>query len=242
MSMIQNIRKSGSGLNAAMGLLIFLVGCASADTTVSNPYMGPVLPRPERILIYDFTSDLRMVPSNSPLQRQLAGMTSNQSPEGAQLSQQLGGQIANDLVGQVRSMGLPAYRVAPGSTPRPGDIVLMGYFLTLDEGNAAKRVGLGFGSGAAELKITVEGYEMTPRWMRFLGSAEGEAGSGKTPGGAASLGVAIATANPVGLIIGGAMKAHGEMSGKETIQGASNRITPLIAQRLHDAFKRQFWI
>jgi hypothetical protein len=47
-----------------------------------------------------------------------------------------------------------------------------------------KRVTLGFGSGASELKTLVEGYQMTASGPRKLGQGAIDAGGGKIPGGA----------------------------------------------------------
>jgi len=230
----------------SIGLICFsmacLAGCASSESTVSRPYLGPKIAKPANILVYDFSSDLNEIPASSPLKRQLAEVRAAQSSENIELSKQLGAQIAGDLAMKIRTMGLPGKRALRGTVAKPGDFVLKGYFLTLDEGSTAKRMALGFGSGAAELKVTVEGYQMTAQGLKFLGSGEGEAGSGKTPGGALSLGVAIATANPVGIVVSGAMKTAGEVSGRETIQGASARITKQIEGRLQTAFEKQGWI
>ena len=48
-------------------------------------------------------------------------------------------------------MGLPAVAAAGQPAPQVDDIVLRGYFVSVDEGSAGKRVLVGFGSGAAEL-------------------------------------------------------------------------------------------
>ena len=101
---------------------------------------------------------------------------------------------------------------------------------------------LGFGSGAAELKTVVKAFVMTAQGLRPLGSGEVEAGSGKMPGGAVPLAVAVATANPVGLVVAGAAKAYGEASGSETIEGAAKRTAQEIADKCRLAAERQGWI
>ena len=80
-----------------------------------------------------------------------------------------------------------------------------------------------FGKGAADLKTVVNGFVMTAQGLSLLGSGGVDAGSGKTPGGAAPLVVAVATGNPLGLVVSGAAKAYGEASGSETIEGAAQR-------------------
>ena len=70
---------------------------------------------------------------------------------------------------------------------------------------------------------------MTAQGLRALGSGDVDAGSGKMPGGAIPLVVAVATANPIGLVVAGAAKGYGELSGSETIDGAAQRTAHEIA-------------
>jgi hypothetical protein len=42
--------------------------------------------------------------------------------------------------------------------PQINDILIRGYLVSIQEGSAAKRVAIGFGSGASELKTAVEGF------------------------------------------------------------------------------------
>lgn len=58
----------------------------------------------------------------------------------------------------------------------------MGSFEAVDTGSAAKRVVLGFGSRAADLRTAVEGYLMTEQGLRRLGSGTLESRGGRTPG------------------------------------------------------------
>lgn len=231
-----------SFIAVSLTALSILAGCASAEVNVNRPYMGGKLAKPSRILVYDFSSNFSDLPANSPLRKDLSGFSVPQTAHASEVSRKLGAEISSKLAADIRAMGLPAVKALAATQPRAGDFVLKGFFMSLDEGSAAKRVGLGFGSGAAELKVAVEAYQMTAEGLRFIGSGEGEAGSGKTPGTALSLGVAVATANPVGLIVSGAAKAAGEYSGKETIEGAANRITKLVSERLKTAFERHGWI
>ena len=79
-------------------------------------------------------------------------------------------------------MGLPAVQAAGQAPAQVNDIVLHGYFTTVDEGSEAKRLMVGFGSGAPELKTVIEGFQMTPQGLhrvrpgRLLGldPAQGE--------------------------------------------------------------------
>jgi hypothetical protein len=126
--------------------------------------------------------------------------------------------------------------------PRPDDIVVKGNFYGIDEGSRGKRVLLGFGSGAAELRTAVEAYQMTPDGLRRLAGGTTDAGTGKTPGMVAPLAVYAATANPLGLVVVGAMKIRGERTGSNTIEGAAKRTADEIAARLEEGARKQGWI
>jgi hypothetical protein len=62
------------------------------------------------------------------------------------------------------------------------------------------------------------------------------------PGVAAPLAVLAATANPIGLVVGGAVKATGEVTGSDTIEGAAKRTADEIAAQLKTAAEEQGWI
>jgi len=106
----------------------------------------------------------------------------------------------------------------------------------------AKRIALGFGSGAAELQTVVEGYLMTGQGLRRLGSGEIESTGPKAPGEALPLAVAAASGNPIGLIVSSAMKVGGEVSGSSTIESSAKRTAKEIADKLKAAAQRQGWL
>jgi hypothetical protein len=122
-------------------------------------------------------------------------------------------------------------------------IVFMGYFVSIDKGSGVKRVVLGFGSGSAELGTEVEGYLMTKQGLRRLGEGEVEATTGKAPGSATvPLAVAVVSGNPVGLVVSGAAKAEGELTGRTTIEGDAKRTAKEVGDQLKIAFQRQGWV
>jgi hypothetical protein len=123
-------------------------------------------------------------------------------------------------------MDLPAVRAAGQLAPAVNDIVLRGYSLSVDPGDATQRVMIGFGAGAAVLKTAVEGYRMTSAGLRRLGGGEVALGGGKVPGVLVPLAVSAGSGNPVELIVGGTVKAHGGLAqqGLELGEGVLDRI------------------
>jgi hypothetical protein len=228
---------------AASGLLalLALAGCASTEVTSRQSYAGPALPRPDRIIVRDFGATAREMPADSALAADFDA-TLPQTAEDVEVGRELGAKVAERLAAKLRDMGLPAVEAAEAAPARPGEIVVEGDFYAIEEGSAGRRVLVGFGSGAAELRTAVEVYRMTPDGLRHLaGGTTGSAGGG-TPGMAAPLAVYAATGNPLGLIVVGAMKLRGERTGSSAIEGAAERTAGEIAAQLRAGAEEQGWI
>jgi hypothetical protein len=228
---------------AAGGLLVLvaLAACASTKVTSTQAYTGPTLPRPDRILVEDFGATPGEVPPGSGLAAHAAGSVP-QTPEEIETGRRLGAEVARQLTLDLQNLGLPAVQAAAQPAPRPGDIVIKGNFFSVDQGSEARRVLIGFSSGSASLGTAVEVYQMTPGGLRHLGGGESDSAGNKTPGIVAPVVLFAATHNPIGLIVVGAMKAHGEMSGSDTIEGEAKRTADAIAARLKQGAEKQGWI
>jgi hypothetical protein len=227
-----------------MFALLFLAGCSSTQVIDRQSNIGgEKIARPDRILVYDFGSTPDDIPSDSFIADQISEPDTPPTEEQLRVGRELGVEVAKQLAAEISAMGLPGLRAADQPSPRPGDLVIKGYFLSVDQGSTAKRMLVGFGSGSADLKTFVEGYLMTDQGLRRLGSGEINSGAkGGTPGMIVPLAVTIATANPIGLAVGGAVKVAGEASGSDTIKGSAKRTAELIAKELHTKFEEQGWV
>jgi hypothetical protein len=154
----------------------------------------------------------------------------------------VGAEVAAKLVEEIHGMGMPAERAGTGTTPQINDIVIRGCLLSINEGSADKRVLIGFGSGASDLRVAAEGFQMTAHGLRKLGYGTENAGGSKTPGTALGAVALLATHNPVGLIVSGGMKIYGEESGKSSIEGRADQAAKEIADVLKQRFREQGWI
>jgi hypothetical protein len=222
--------------------LLLAAGCASTKVSDRQQVVTGQLPRPDHILVYDFIATPEDVPGDSALAGQKSEPAKPQTAEQIATGKKVGAEIATRLVEEIRSMGMPAERAVAGAQPQINDIVLRGYLLSIEEGSAAKRIGIGFGSGGSELKVAVEGFQMTAQGLRKLGSGDTDAGGSKGPGTAVGLVTLLATHNPAGLIISGGMKVYGEASGKSKIEGRADQTAKEIAGILKKRFQEQGWI
>lgn len=234
--------RTRSCIVACLFALVVIAGCASTKIASREPLVTEQLPRPAHIWVYDFAASAADVPADSTLAGQYSDDPTSQTAEYVATGRKLGAQIATELVEQIRGMGMPAEHAETGMPPQINDIVLRGYLISFKEGSAAKRVGIGFGSGASELRVAAEGFQVTAQGLRKLGSGTTASGSGKTPGAAVGAATFIATANPAGLIVSSGMKVYGEASGNSKLEGKATQAAKEIADLLKKRFQEQGWI
>ena len=231
-----------SQLILCLSTIIAVVGCASPNITERQEYRGGKIPRPAHILVYNFAATAAEVPTESALAKQNVELNPSQTVEQIAAGRQVGAQVATVLVKEIRDMGLPAQHASSHTKPQIGDLVIKGYVVSIDEGSAVKRVAIGFGSGASELKVMAEVYLMTDTGLRKLASGALDSSASKTPGAAVGAATFVATANPAGLIVSSGMKVYGETSGSSKIEGRADDLAKDIAKVLRVKFKEQGWI
>ncbi len=138
--------------------------------------------------------------------------------------------------------GIAAIAAAAGPVPLPGDAVIRGEFVSIDEGDRAKRMLIGFGAGSAGLETLVEGYVVTTRGLVPLGSAQIETSGGKKPGMLVPLGAGAATGNVArSAVISGASNILQE-AGSESLDGAAKRTAKEIAKVIVKAYEERGWL
>ena len=234
--------KSRSQIVLCLLALLIVAGCASTQVSDRQEIVFGPIPRPAHIWVYDFAATPADVPAYSALAGQPSASGTPQTPEQIATGRKLGAQLAAELVTQINAMGMPAEQAMAGITPQINDLVIRGYFLSIDVGSAEKRVAIGFGSGESELRVAVEGFQMTAQGLRKLGSGTTDSTGSKAPGGALGLATLLATHNPAGLIIGTGMKVYGEESGRATVVGRAKATAKEIADVLKKRFQEQGWI
>jgi hypothetical protein len=223
----------------ALGMM---AGCASTKVSNRQQLVSGSLPRPAQIWIYDFAATPADVSPESSLAGTATPNAAPQTDEQLAEGRKLASQITADLVQQIQGMGLPAASGSAATRPQLNDILIQGSLLSVEEGSSFKRIAIGFSAGGSELKVAVEGFQMTASGLRKLGSGEVGSGGNKTPGSAVGLATLIATGNPAGFIVSTGMKVYGEKSGKNTVEGRATKIAQEIGDVLKTRFQEQGWI
>jgi hypothetical protein len=234
---------SASARLALLATMLLVLACAPKTRIVGRePYEGEKLPRPDRILVYDFAARAADLPPWSEAAKTYQGREAAATDDEVEVARKLGYQMTKELVSRIDEMGLTVKRSIDPSEPQPGDIALVGFLGSVDEGSGFKRVVLGFGSGAPEITSHLEGYLATEEGFRKLGSGRAQAGKKKTPGAVVPIIVAIVTKNPIGLIVTAPIKITGEMTGRTTLEGAGEQMAEQIAKELEPRFREQGWL
>src|SRR5207245_5687344 len=208
-------------------MLLVTVACGPASVQrVSGP--SGALPRPDRILVYDFAVTPDEVRLDSGLSTQLGQLFgggqnpgTSRTAEEIKIGHAVANAVANALVKELNQYGLPAERAL--GAPSAGGRLLMvkGQFVSIDEGNRTERVLIGLGAGRTGVQASVQVYEITPEGMRNVESLQADAKSSYKPGMALMMGA------------GGFW---------DTVNSDGSRLAKNVAKNLGQFFVIQGWI
>lgn len=184
----------------ALLLFLLMTACATRVTS-STPYASPEaanVPRPTRVIVTDFQTDTEAVRQDQGigprLQRSVAGGSAIAARDAIALEVQSA--ISDTLVEALSKAGLPTERAPAAATYRPGELVVTGRVLRIDEGNRTRRLGIGFGAGKSSVQATAELYAVVANGPPVLLQAyDGKADSGRKPGMAVGASMAVANSS-----------------------------------------------
>jgi hypothetical protein len=124
-------------------------------TNVQSYSGGKSLPKPSKILVYDFAispSDVQVDKSQEVRLRHL--VEGDKNPE--KVGENAVNELSKELVKSLKKTGLPVEHVSDSVTPPADALVVKGAFLSVKEGDKAERVVMGLGEGSAEVQTKVE--------------------------------------------------------------------------------------
>jgi hypothetical protein len=223
----------------ALALLISLA-CASASVdSVARYGADQKLPRPPVFLVYDFAVSPSDVITDT-LGPQY-GTSSKASSQKETQARKVAASLSKQLVDKLNRRGIKARWADDPSVPPTDAIVLRGHFLTIEEGSRLKRMVIGFGVGASELRVHVQVYQASEWGLRRIVQAEASAQGSRAPGMAVPIGVgAVAGAAARSAVISGGMNIVQEVTGG--LEADAGRIAEEIAKRAEAFYKRQGWL
>src|SRR5260221_3276279 len=135
--------------SAAATMLSAATACAPAAVDPLQGYKGPLLPRPEIVLVADFAAGPEAVMLDRGLGARLRNAidASDDLTREAEDDRKVVAAISNTLVGEIRKLGLPVMRSNEASPPTGVDAVAVGGGpLSNDGGHRTRRQLIGLGA------------------------------------------------------------------------------------------------
>ena len=232
-----------------LGLLVslaLLTGCAPTNVQQTSESTG-ALPRPDRILVYDFAVSPDEVKLDEGLsaeikQRYEHEQTTNRTPQELKVGHTVANVVAAELVKKIQSDGLWAERAMGTPTHRGNTLIIKGQFLTIDEGNRAERVAIGFAAGRTDVQADVQVYELTAGGEQHVETLNASGESASKPGMAEMMAVGLLTHHLLtSTLVSGTVAGVSEAK-FDTVEDDGRRMADKIAANLSEYFVSQGWI
>jgi hypothetical protein len=226
-----------------LAALLLLASCGPTKVKTTEEYTGK-LPRPDRILVYDFAVSPDEVKHDTGLSAEIVRAVEGKprTADELKIGHAAAGALAKELVKKIQGFGLPAERAA-GVPPTSGNILLVqGQLVSVDQGNRTERVVIGFGAGRTDVKANVQVYDITAEGKQKVEQLQADAKSGRKPGMALMMGAgALAGHLLTSAVVSGTVSAAGEASW-ETVEADARRLAKDVAKELGQFFVAQEWI
>lgn len=237
--MMISLRRFWNG--AALTLVLVLaVGCAAARIENVQATRTPNLPRPARVLVFDFdTGAADVVVGTSPRRsaRQAVGLYVTEADT---LAQAVSDGLAQQLVDALKTNGFAAVRAAKSAPPQSGDLVIQGQFVQIDQGSATQRFVIGLGVGATELRTQVQVFQVGGTGWQPVKQFDTVAAGSRFPGAAFFVGAgAVAGTAATSAMISSGVGTVREV--RASIEADARRTSEQIASKMSELSTAQGW-
>jgi len=199
------------------------------------------LPKPEAIAVYDFVVGANDVsPNNAPLSRLMRAVGSSQTADELKVGRSVANTLAVELVAALKDLQIPVERA--GTSPvADRTLAIEGQFISIDEGNRLRRVAIGLGAGASDVRTHTQLYLGTPTGPRLVDEFETDASSSRKPGAAVTMGASSAVSAGVAAsraAVGGVQAAT---EPQDTAEADAKRTAAELAKRVKQIFADRGW-
>jgi len=198
------------------------------------------LPRPSRILVYDFAVSEREITEYQGIMRQQPSIKDPAERERL-IAQEVKDALAEEVADGLRKLGFTVERVSRATTVAENELLIDGQFLTVEEGSPLRRLVIGFGSGNSTVKSRAQVYRggSSRKVLEFTTHSD----SGSLPGAAPMLGAGAAVQ---GGVTAGMVVANTAVSGVKTYKSDVVRMAAAsgdhVVRYLSEFFAQQSWI
>lgn len=228
----------GVGVVAA----VVCFGCARARVERVQRDLAQVLPRPSRVLVFDFATGAADVQVDTSVGRRAARALRLSADQSDLLGEVMADTLATRIVTDIGALGLRAERARGAALPALNDLVVEGQFLRIDEGSTSRRFVIGFGAGGTELRTQVQIFQVAAEGWRPIKQFETTATSSRMPGAAVLVagGPAVAgTAVATSAIVSSSVGAIREF--RTSLEADAGRTSEQIARQVSALSTAQRW-
>ncbi len=225
-------------------VILLLAACSHAHVQTVEAYLGPPVPRPDRILVSYFSIAPEQVRLDQGISARIQRATSDEAlnAQESKAAQDTQAALAEQIVVRLLKYGLPA-EIGASNDGRGTGLLVQGQIVSIDQGNRTRRVLIGLGAGKSTVSADSQIYYLSGSAApRFMTAFEGQADSGHMPGAAETMG-AGAAAQRIGTstVLTGATHAGAE-SRHTSDTAEANQLADEIANRIGQLAVAQGWI
>ena len=236
------VSAAAAGLALTAMALTVMVGCARVSTAYVQK-TADRLNRPALILVHDYQVSPDEVQLDSALSSEVKrALKGTKTEDQVKVEQEVSRTLTTTLVDEIRKLGIPA---EPARMARPvagPTVSIEGQILSINEGNKAKRLVIGLGSGASEVRTLTQVYEVTSGdEHRLIEDFYTTAKSSRKPGFGPMAGIGAAAglaASRAALAGGGGVATALSQTVEADVQHGAKQ----IAKELAKLFVQQGWI
>jgi Domain of unknown function (DUF4410) len=195
-----------------------------ASYTGSNP-----LPKPEKILVYDFAvnpDDVQVDKMQSIRPRHL--ITGDQKPDSIAAS------ASKTYSQELVKAGIAVEHVAAGTPPSDNAMVIQGSFTSLKQGNKTERDTIGMGAGSADVQTKVDVHIKTPSDSVLLSQFQTDTKPAQNVGSAVPVAAGL---NPAAAV---AKSTVGDR--RKTVNAYASKTADATAKEIIKSMAAQGWV
>ena len=196
---------------------------------------GQTLGKPAAIVVYSFAASQNDVQLNQGVANRVRMRVSGpQDDEKTKLARKIVDGFSQSLIKDLQKTGLPVSQGVTGEPAPENSLAVQGTFLTIDEGNRARRMAIGLGAGASAVEARVECSIKQAAESVLVTEFTATSQSSRKPGAAETMGAGAAPEV--------AAAASGATEMKQGAEGDANRMAKAIAKEITKTLKTQGWI
>ncbi len=226
-----------------LGLAFAVVTACARVSTQSGNVQVVGLPRPQRIVVHDFAVSPAAVSRDTAIGARLMELAKStpEAEERAKIGQAVARVVTESLVKEISQLGIPAVAAVNAGPVAGPSLAIEGQFLTVEEGNRLRRMVVGFGAGASEVRALVQIYETTNDSRRLVEDFYTTVKSSRKPG----MGPMVGAGAAAGRVVESAAASGGVgilSEHSQTVEGDAVRTAEAITKMLRKFFAEQGWI